>query len=112
MIAYGVLIWFLAVIFDPIIHLKFRSALAAKGRVDFVCYTLTIIGIVLFFQVQEQQRARDELESGEASAQHLIDSATIEISNITKDINDVGALPNLIRSAAAEQVKDFKFISR
>ena len=110
MIVYGLLIWLLAVVFDPIFHKLFPSALTAKGQVDFVYYTLTILGIVLFFQSQEQQRRKDELEASATSEQHTIDNATTEILDITKEINDVGALPDLIRSAAAEQVKNYKFI--
>ncbi len=110
MIVYGLLMWLSAVIFDPIFHKIYPSSLTTKGYVDFVYYTLAILGIVFLFQAQEAQRRKDELESREAAELLHRDAATAEISAITKEINDVSELPELIRSAAAEKAKDSNFI--
>ena len=111
MITYGILIWLLAVLFDQIFPKIFGLSVSApKGRVDFVYYTLSIAGIVLLFQAQETQRKKDELGYREALEQDHRDLATAEMSAIEKEINNVGALPGLIRSAAAEEVKNSEFI--
>lgn len=112
MIVYGILIWFMAILFDKILPNIFGLAVGApKGRVDLVYYTLSILGIVLLFQAQDVQRQKDKLDSQRETEQTRATAAANEMERIKREIEEgARTLPDVIRTAAAKKLDDFKSI--